>query len=281
MPLSEIDRAAIKREARGLLRTASVPPMKLMALFLLICLGLDEISAASDWMLRGTLPPGAAALTSAVPGIPRLSGLSLSMLFVSILTGLLGMVLRAGFVRYCLGVHRGRALPYESLFDAFPFAGKVVLLTFLEGLLAALGFMAFIFPGVYVLLIYSFALLHLVEEPEISVLEAMRRSRVELSPRLGQYLVFLLSFLPLLLLFAAPIGLLDYYLLRGAFADTLAGSMLYTLTYGALSACASLYIEPYILLSKVGFYRRVTEPPKEEEITETAENPDSEENRLD
>lgn len=297
MPLSEIDRAEVKREARGLLRSASVSPFKLMALFLLICLALDEISTAAGFLLRGALPFDPAAPADALPVIPRLSGFSLSMLFISILAGLLGMVLRAGFVRYCLGVHRGRAMPYESLFDAFPFAGKVVLLAFLEGLLAALGFMAFIFPGIYVLLIYSLAIFRLVETPEISVFEAMRRSRLDLRGRLTEYFALLLSFFPLLLLLAVPVGLLDFYVLRSAFPDTLAGNLLNTLVYGVLAGCASLYVEPYLMLAKVGFYRRVTEPPAQtggaeqsegsaeasaEKNAEPFEKPsDNEENRLD
>ena len=35
-------------------------------------------------------------------------------------------VLDAGYKCYCLGVHRREEMPYESLFDGFTFAGKVI-----------------------------------------------------------------------------------------------------------------------------------------------------------
>lgn len=260
MPLSEIDRPALRREARELIRTASVPPLRFMALFLLLCLLLDAVSTAAGWFFRQLAPYDLSAFP---PVLPRLGTDTLSLLFVSILTMLLATVLRAGFLGYCLGVHRGKPMPYTSLFDMFPFAGKVIFLAFLEGLLAGLGFMLFFFPGVYVLLVYSLALFHLCDDPDAGVFAAMRRSRADLSGHFWEYFLLLASFLPLLVLVGLPVGLLDYYVLRGAFPDTLAGNLLNTLVYSVLAGCASLYVEPYLQLTKAGFYRRLTEPPAE------------------
>lgn len=278
MPARQIDRRAVKTEARELIKTASVSPLKLMALFLLLCLALDEISTAADWFFQTLAPYDLSAFP---PVLPRLGTDSLSLLFVSILMALLGTVLRAGFAGYCLGVHRGRAMPYASLFDAFPFAGKVIFLTFLEGLLAGLGFMFFVVPGVYVLLTYSFALFHLCEDPDAGVFAAMRRSREETLGYKGQLLFLFLSFVPLLLLVCVPAGLCILYL-QTAFPMTLAGELLYTLASGVVTGLASLYTEPCIQLAKVGFYRRATEPPAEEPGEElSAEPSENEENRLD
>lgn len=274
MPIREIDRRAVRAEARELIKTASVPPLKLMALLLLICLGLDEISTVAGWFFQKLAPYD---LNVFPPVLPRLGPDSLSLLFVSILMTLLGTVLRAGFTGYCLGVRRGRAMPYTSLFDAFSFAGKVILLTFAQGVLVGLGLFFFVIPGVYAALAYAFALYHLCEDPEISVFEAMRRSRVETAGYKGQFLVLILSFVPLLLLVALPVVLCERFLLRGAFPDTLPGCLLDTLTGSVLSGCASLYLEPYLELSRIGFYLRVTEPPAEEWTVNGNEN---EENRL-
>ena len=49
-----------------------------------------------------------------------------SVSFASILIGLITQVLDAGYKCYCLGVHRREEMPYESLFDGFTFAGKVI-----------------------------------------------------------------------------------------------------------------------------------------------------------
>lgn len=71
-----------------------------------------------------------------------------SVSFVSILIGLITQVLDAGYKCYCLGVHRREEMPYESLFDGFTFAGKVIALYIVEGFFVALWSMLFVIPGI-------------------------------------------------------------------------------------------------------------------------------------
>ena len=56
-------------------------------------------------------------------------------------------------------------MPYESLFDAFPFAGKVILLSIVEGVFIFLWSMLFVIPGIIAAYRYSFAMLNLCEIP--------------------------------------------------------------------------------------------------------------------
>ena len=243
MPVYDpIDGRAVKEEARSLLRTARVSPIRMTALLLAVTLVLDLIDAAVSSLTGGGLDV-----------------LSFSFSFVSILILLLSMVLSAGFSLYCLGVQRGEALPYTSLFDAFPFAGKVVLLRLLEAVIVFVLTVAFIIPGIVLALAYSFALYHLCEDPGLGVIEAMRRSRREMDGYKMQLFLLLLSFLPLLFLFATPVSLCQYYL-RDVFPQTLAGTLLRSLVFGLLTALASLYVTPYLSLARAVFYRRVTEP---------------------
>lgn len=254
-----IDRRELKAEAKALMRSARVSPFRFTAFFLVIDLVLELISAAANYMIGDTLD---------------FSSLSLSFSFVTILVSLLGTVLLAGYTRYCLFVHSGTEMPYTSLFDAFPFAGKVILLTVLQGVLVGVGLVLFIVPGVVFAFAYAFALYHLCEGPDIGVIEAMRRSRLELRGYKMELFSLIVSFLPLLLLFALPVGLFEYYLEK-LFPATLGGELLHSLVYGLLAGCASIYVMPYMALSQIGLYRRVTalrEPPEND-----AEN---EENRL-
>lgn len=252
MPARLIDRRAVKAEARELIRTASVSPLKFTALFLLIDLALDEIAAAVGffWLSDANL------VSFRVPGF------HLSLSFAAVLVTLLSSVLYAGYTNYCLCIQRGVAMPYESLFDAFPFAGKVILLSVVEGLLVGLGFMFFIIPGFYLLFAYAFSLFYLCEDPDCGVLEAMRRSREKTKGYKTQFLLLLLSFFPLLLLVGLAAGLCEQLLLVDAFPETLSGELLRTLFSGLISGCAALYVEPYLLLARVGFYRRATAPPE-------------------
>ena len=253
MPVRLIDCRAVKEEARGLLKTASVSPLKFTALFLLIDLALDEVGTAVGFFwLNGV------NLISV-----GLAGYSLSLSFAAILVTLLSSVLYAGYTNYCLCVQRGVPMPYDSLFDAFPFAGKVILLSVVEGVAVGLGLLLFIIPGVYLSFAYAFSLFHLCEDPGAGVLEAMRRSRVEMRGYKWQFLGLLFSFFPLLLLVGLAVGLCEAFLPFNAIPETLSGELLDTLFRGLISFCAALYVEPYLLLAKAGFYRRVTDAQEE------------------
>ena len=118
MFIRQLYRAAIKREARELMRTARVSPIRLTLLFFVISLFLS--------LLDGAVTP----LTGRLIGFA-----SFSISFVSILITLLSQVLEAGYRCYALGVHRREGMPYESLFDGFTFAGKIVALYIIRGLL--------------------------------------------------------------------------------------------------------------------------------------------------
>ncbi|MBQ9648304.1 MAG: DUF975 family protein [Oscillospiraceae bacterium] len=235
-----IDRAEVKAEAKELLRAARVSPLRMTLLFLGIDLGLELISTAVSDMLGDSI------------GV-----LSFSFSFVGVLITLLSTVLLAGYTSYCLGVQRGRVMPYDSLFDAFPFAGKVILLSVVQGALIGFGLVLFIVPGVVLAFMYPFALYHLCEEPDIGVIESMRRSRLEMKGYKFQLFALLISFWPLLLLAAVALGACEYFL-DGAFPASLGGDLLFALVSGVLTGAAEVYLMPYIELAQVCFYRRVT-----------------------
>lgn len=240
MPV-QTDIRGIREEAKQLLKTAQVPPLRFTLLFLALDLALMEISTAVSHMLGRSI------------GIA-----TLSFSFVDIFISLLSTVLLAGYTCYCLGVTRGLEMPYDSLFDAFPFAGRVILLMVLQGVLIGVGFVLFIVPGVILAFSYAFALYYLCEDPDVGVVESLRRSRLALKGNKTRLFTLLLSFLPLLLLFALPLSLCQYFL-RGVFPETLGGELLDTLVTGLLDACASVYLTPYLALAQILFFRRVTE----------------------
>ena len=119
MPIRQLDRAALKCEAKDLIRTARVSPIKFTLLFLAVSLALSLLDTA---------------LTSLTGRIVGVAFLSIS--FVGIL---ITQVLSAGYCCYCLGIHRREEMPYESLFDGFTFAGKVIALYMSRAFLSPCG----------------------------------------------------------------------------------------------------------------------------------------------
>ena len=160
MPIRQLDRAAIRREARELIRTARVSPIKFTLLFLAVSLALSLLDTALT------------SLTGRIVGVAFVS-----VSFASILIGLITQVLDAGYKCYCLGVHRREEMPYESLFDGFTFAGKVIALYIVEGFFVALWSMLFVIPGIIAVYRYSFAIWNLCQNPELGVMEALNRSK--------------------------------------------------------------------------------------------------------
>ena len=159
MPM-QLDTGAIKAESRSLLRTGEVNPFRMTLFYLLITLVLDMINSGVSYMIDS-----AGGFTV------------LSFSFVSILVGLVALVLNAGYYCYCFGILRREKMPYESLFDAFPFAGKVILLSIVEGVFIFLWSMLFVIPGIIAAYRYSFAMLNLCENPELGVMEALNLSK--------------------------------------------------------------------------------------------------------
>ena len=91
-----IDRKRLKEEVRELLSGAQVSPKAMTALYGLLLLFLNMVSAFA----------GDAGVLST---------------FVSILTGLLSIVLGAGFTLYCMAIRRNERAEYLTLFDGFSF----------------------------------------------------------------------------------------------------------------------------------------------------------------
>ena len=85
-------------------------------------------------------------------------------------------------------------MPYESLFDGFTFAGKVIALYIVEGFFVALWSMLFVIPGIIAVYRYSFAIWNLCQNPELGVMEALNRSKRQTIGYKGQLFGLHLSF---------------------------------------------------------------------------------------
>lgn len=241
MPM-QLDTGAIKAESRSLLRTGEVNPFRMTLFYLLITLVLDMINSGVSYMIDS-----AGGFTV------------LSFSFVSILVGLVALVLNAGYYCYCFGILRREEMPYESLFDAFPFAGKVILLSIVEGVFIFLWSMLFVIPGIIAAYRYSFAMLNLCENPELGVMEALNLSKQQTNGYKMQLFLLQLSFIGYQIA-AVLIALLYEYVIISYLPDSLSGAVLGTLIYGVLSAVVDVYLTPYLNLSTCRFYLLVTAP---------------------
>ena len=159
-------------------------------------------------------------------------------------------------------------MPYDSLFDAFPFAGKVILLSIVEGIFIFLWSMLFVIPGIVAAYRYSFAMLNLCENPDLGVMEALDLSKRQTNGYKMQLFLLQLSFIGYQLA-AALIAVLYEYAIISFLPDSLPGVLLGTLIYSVLAAGVGVYLTPYLNLSICRFYLLATgnqaggaEPPR-------------------
>lgn len=164
-----INRRALKAQTRETLRDAQVSPKAITALYLALVLLMNLVDSFTGFGVLST--------------------------FVSILITLLGMVLEAGFVLYCMAVRRGERSEFLTLFDGFSFAGKVIGLCLLKYIFIFLWSLLFTIPGIVAIYRYRFALYNLYENPELSVFEALDMSKRQTRGYKGQLFALDLSYL--------------------------------------------------------------------------------------
>ena len=192
-----IDRKRLKEEVRELLSDAQVSPRAMTALYGVLLLVLNMVSAfAGDTGVLST--------------------------FVTILTNLLAIVLGAGFAMYCMAIRRGERAEYLTLFDGFSFVGKLIALTIVTYAFIWLWSMLFVIPGIIAAYRYRFAPYNLYENPGISVMEALNMSKQQTMGYKGQLFTLDLSYLGWSLLASLPVmvetGMMYYGLFSSAYA---------------------------------------------------------------
>lgn len=256
MPIRQLDRAALKCEAKDLIRTARVSPIKMTLLLLAISLVLDLLDNALTY------------LTGSIVGVAFLS-----ISFVGILITLISQVLSAGYCCYCLGIHRREEMPYESLFDSFAFAGRVIALVIVEGIFILLWSLLLVIPGIIAAYRYSFAMWNLCQDPTIGVMEALERSKRQTVGYKGQLFGLHLSFIGWYLIVFVIVGVYEGVILA-LMPDSFLGIMLGSLILTVLTGVVDIYFTPYFALSECGFYLRATapeEPPRQDRSSYTPE----------
>ena len=261
-----------RAEARTLMRCAKVPAARFTIFYLALRLLFDEVRVALDSMMQQEFPVIDPAmqpdelLRAFASFFTAHTGAQWTVLFLSVFIVLLVRVLAVGYQCYCLGIARGETMPYESLFDAFSFVGKVLGLTFLLAFLISAGLSFFFVPGVLFFFIYRFAFHNLCTDPSIGIFTAMKRSRLQTDGHKRELFFLELSFLPLFLLMLAA-DYLASYLFSSLFPYTLVGDLLFTLCASLPMYVVSAYLTPYRELSFAVYFTKLMQS---EELTPTA-----------
>lgn len=246
------DRVNAKSEAKQTLRTAQPSPLLVTLVYLLLTTG---ISTLIGLFLAN---PFAKAVTLIAQGYDPIDvyryvfggGGAMMAIFVTILLSLYFSIMAVGYQGYTLRLSRGEPGTYGALLEGFNMAVKVVVLDILMSLFVFLWSMLFLIPGIVASYRYSQAVYCLLDDPEISALEAIRRSKAMMAGQKLNLFVLELSFFGWVLLSAViSSGLM--YLMGGP--TTSVGSLVRTLAIGVFN----LWLNPYMNIVFADFYNHL------------------------
>ena len=101
--------------------------------------------------------------------------------------------------------------PYTKMKDFGSFLLKSFGASLLISLIVSLGLFLFIIPGIYFAICYSQTLFFLADNPELSISEAMDKSKNAINGHKWDYFVLQLSFIPTIFLIIFTLGIYSLY----------------------------------------------------------------------
>lgn len=207
--------------------------------------GLMDAMQSSGMVSQGTIDALTQRILSCFVGPQAAIGL-----LVALLVGFYSFVVGLGYCSVNLRAMRGQETGgYKELFSHFDIAAKIILMELLKVIFISLWSFLFVFPGIIAAYRYRLAEYCLLDDPDISALEAIRRSKRLMFGRKMDLFFTDFSFLGWMLLQ----NILVNAVASGVYA--LAGDgVLYTVvTLAATTACA-MFLTTYTSLTEAGFY---------------------------
>ena len=127
--------------------------------------------------------------------IEALFGVALSVTTLSLVQFIMGGPVQLGYSQFLLKMHRGEDAQVKDLFSQFYRFAEGFCLYLLRGIFIVLWSMLFVIPGI--VKSYSYAMAHFImaEDPSISCVDAITRSRQLMDGHKAELFVLRLSFI--------------------------------------------------------------------------------------
>lgn len=220
------NRITIKTEARELVRIGRASPVLVSALVIVTVKVLNFLSTLFQ--------PGAAITVEELQYMITSGDVSMLMErtaftspmqpFFPILFSLVMTILYAGYDSFCMGIYRGKEMPFSSLLDGFGIIGRLIWCELLMAIKVFLWSMLFVIPGIIAVYRYRFAVYNVFHDSSLTASQA-----IALSCRQTEGMK------------------LDLFILDLSFVGW---SLLTALTWGLLG----IWTMPYMKLSDLGYY---------------------------
>lgn len=125
-----------------------------------------------------------------------------------VISGLFGF----GTLSYYLKISRNEPVTYKELFNKTSMFLPYLVITFLTGLFTVLWGLLFIIPGIIAALSYSLVYYIKLDNPELSAMDAIAKSKQMMRGHKGEFCLLCLSFLGWIILGVFTLGILYLWL---------------------------------------------------------------------
>lgn len=143
-------------------------------------------------------------LLSSVPAFFDPEGTSL---FISLISIAISAVVAVFLYRTDMNIALGKEEFIPKISDISNIIVKSILLMFLIVLIATIGLIILIIPGLIALLLFSQAFYILVDDPSKSVTECLKESKLMMKGNMMNYIILQISFIPKMILGVLTLGI--------------------------------------------------------------------------
>lgn len=203
-----MNRSELKSRAKESLKGKYWESIKLFILYFIVCIGLT-------------------IAISVVSGIFKESGPLIEIL--GLIPSFIILGLYGGFFSFFLKIARNEEVSCNELFKHKNLFWISIGVSFVASIFSGLGMLLFIIPGIIIALNYAMVYFVIADNPEIGVMDALRKSKEMMKGHRIEYIILNLSFF-------------GWYLLS-------------YFTFGLLF----LWLAPYIMVTTANFYNEIKE----------------------
>ena len=172
-----MDLQKFKQETREAALRAGSGLMKVFAVYALVIAVLNLLgyfleTPFANWQLQMWEYVREGNMAFSPPSAHIYEGMALSLLL-----GLMGRVVTAGWVALTLNASRGGEYSWHDLWGSFRNFWKVIVITVVSAVCCTVGLWFFLFPGVWLFYSWRLSLHVLAEHPDYGPIRCMRQSR--------------------------------------------------------------------------------------------------------
>lgn len=191
-----MNRVELKMDAKAKLKDKWAETIKIILLAFFVSFGIGFICGFGGYFITPIIGTDEESIKLIADTISNIVSMVVSGLFTF------------GFTNFFLKISRGEEATNNELFSKMNMFWKYIIASIIIGVAVMVGFILFIIPGIILALAFSQTMLILLDNPEMSVTDAMKLSYNMMMGHKMDYLVLQLSFMgwAFLMIFTLGIG---------------------------------------------------------------------------